>query len=81
VAVLTGDSFAFDALYSYIATLFSNYSWVTQQELNNAISAATVNPYGTLRTYRTFAELRAETQFPNDASIIYVAAGRGNHLD
>ena len=81
VAVLTGDSFAFDALYHYIATLFSSYSWVTQQELNNAISAATVNPYGTLRTYRTFAELRAETQFPNDASIIYVAAGRGNHLD
>lgn len=81
VAVLTGDSFAFDALYSYIATLFSNYSWVTQQELNTAIGNATVNPYGTLRTYRTFAELRAETQFTNDASTIYIAAGRGNALD
>lgn len=81
VAVLTGDSFAFDALYSYIATLFSNYSWVTQQELNIAIGNATVNPYGTLRTYRTFAELRAETQFTNDASTIYIAAGRGNALD
>ena len=81
VAVLTGDSFAFDALYSYIATLFSSYSWVTQQELNNAINTATVNPYGTVRSYRTFAELRAETNITNDASTIYICAGRASLLD
>lgn len=81
VAILSGDSFAFDAIYQYISNLFTSQDWATQQQLTVAIASATVNPYGSVRSYRTFAELRAETQFTNDASTIYVAAGRGNALD
>lgn len=81
VATLSGDSFAFDAIYQYLANLFANYDWVTQQELANAINTATVNPYGTVRSYRTFAELRAETNITNDASTIYICAGRASLLD
>ena len=81
VATLSGDSFAFDAIYQYLANLFANYDWVTQQELANAINTATVNPYGTVRSYRTFAELRAETNITNDAGTIYICAGRASLLD
>lgn len=81
VATLSGDGFAFDAIYQYLANLFANYDWVTQQELANAINTATVNPYGTVRSYRTFAELRAETNITNDAGTIYICAGRASLLD
>ena len=81
VAILSGDSFAFDAIYQYISNLFTSQDWATQQQLTDAIAAATVNPCGTVRSYRTFAELRAETDIVNDASTIYICAGRASLLD
>lgn len=73
IAVLVGDNFAFDAVYQYIQNFIANSDFATMNDLTNAIPP-TANPV--IKTYATYADLIAETDFVNNTPRLYVALGK-----
>jgi len=73
VAVLAGDSPAFDAIYQYLHTLITNADYASVNEVIALIGNA---PFVEVKTYPTYAALRAVTTMVNNISSLHVATGK-----
>lgn len=78
VAVIAGDGPAIDAIYRYIEILLTNSGFVTAQEVLNMINLDTANQ---VKVYATYADLRAETELPNNSDLLYITLGKNTRYD
>lgn len=78
VAVIAGDGPAIDAIYRYIEILLTNSGFVTAQEVLNMVNFDTANQ---VKVYATYADLRAETELPNNSDLLYITLGKNTRYD
>lgn len=78
VALISGDGPAIDAIYRYVEITLTNSGFLTEQDVLNLVNQGTASQ---VRVYATYDELRAETEFINDANLLYVALGKNTRYD
>lgn len=78
VAVMSGDAPAIDAIYRYVELMLNNADYVTLQDVISLISQDSSNQ---VKVYATYADLRAETSFINNADLLYVTLGKNTRYD
>lgn len=78
IAILAGDSGAFNAVYQYIYTVLQNIDYVTQDQLDELTDLI---PFIPVKSVLTLDDLRALDTMANNAPSIYIACGRDDFLD
>lgn len=78
IAVMAGDGSAIDAIYRYVELMLNNADYATMQDVIGLISQDTSNQ---VKVYATYADLRAETSFINNADLVYVTLGKDTRYD
>ena len=78
LAIMAGDSGAFNAVYQYIFTLFENVDYVTQAELDDITDLI---PYIPIKVVRNLPELRALNTMANFTPSVYITCGKVDMLD
>lgn len=73
IAILAGDSVAVGAIYQYIHVLLTNLNYATMDDVMDLFEPAATQ---LVRTYKTYADLRAVSSLINNESYIYLATGK-----
>lgn len=73
IAILAGDSVAISAIYQYIHVLLTNLNYATMDDVMDLLGPSAPQ---SVRTYKTYADLRAVSSLINNESYIYIATGK-----
>lgn len=73
IAISAGDSVAIGAIYQYIHTLLANLNYATLNQVIDLIPSSSIQY---VRTYKTYADLRAVSSLVNNESYLYIATGK-----